>query len=190
MSIFEYISVLSSIIVGLGITQILRGVVQMIHHPEDGKPYLIHLGWVASTLMLSIVWWWFQFNLAKVDQLSFWSYIFLIAFSLTIYLMCAVLIPSRIASFGDYKEFFYSKKHWFFGLYILQIGVDMVDTLIKGGVDRFLSFGPEYWLSGTLIIILSGVAISTRNEKFHAFFVITIILSRVIIPARLFPIMG
>ena len=104
--------------------------------------------------------------------------------------MCAVLIPSRIASFGDYKEFFYSKKHWFFGLFILQLVVDMIDTLIKGGVDRFLSFGPEYWLSGPLLIILAGVAISTKNEKFHALFAIAVILQQGIIGFRLFPTMG
>jgi len=190
VSIFEYISVLSSIIIGLGIAQILRGVVEIIHHPEDGKPYLIHLGWVASTLMLSIVWWWFQFNLAEVDQWSVGSYIFLIAYSLTVYLMCAVLFPSRIASFGDYKEFFYSKKHWFFGLFILQNVVDIVDTLIKGGVDRILSFGPEYWINSPLQIILAGVAISTRNEKFHAVFAIATILQQGFIAFRLFPTMG
>ena len=104
--------------------------------------------------------------------------------------MCAVLIPSRIASFGDYKEFFYSKKHWFFGLFILRRVVDIIDTLFKGGVDRFLSFGPEYWLIGPLQIILAGVAISTKNEKFHALFAIAVILHQAFIVARLFPSMG
>ena len=140
--------------------------------------------------MLSITWWWFQFNLAEVDQWSFGSYSFVIAYAVTVYLMCAVLIPSRIASFGDYKEFFYSKKHWFFGLFILRHVVDIIDTLIKGGVDRFLSFGPEYWLSGPLQIILAGVAISTKNEKFHAFIAIAFLLQQASIAARLFPTMG
>lgn len=54
MSIFEYISVLSSIIIGLGITQLLRGVVQIIHQPDAGKPYLIHLFWIASTFLLKV----------------------------------------------------------------------------------------------------------------------------------------
>jgi hypothetical protein len=50
-------------------------------------------------------------------------------------------------------------------------------------VDRYLSFGPEYWISGPLQIILAGVAISTRNEKFHAVFAIAIILQQASIAA-------
>ena len=33
MEIFEYIAVLTSIIIGLGITQLLRGVARVIQHP-------------------------------------------------------------------------------------------------------------------------------------------------------------
>ena len=172
MSIFEYTSVLSSIIIGLGIAQILRGIVQLIHHPEDGKPYPVHLGWVIVTLMLSVVWWWFQCSLAEVEQWSFGSYAFLITYSVTVYLMCAVLFPSRIESYGNYKEFYYSKKHWFFGLFILQNVVDIIDTLIKGGIERFFSFGLIYSLGTPLIVIFAVIAIYTRNEKFHALFVL------------------
>lgn len=189
MGVFEYTSVLSSIIIGLGIAQILRGIVQMIHHPEDGRPYLIHLGWVFVTLMFSVVWWWFQYSLADVEQWSFGSYVFLIAYSVTVYLMCAVLFPVRIASYGGYKEFFYSKKHWFFGMFILQNLVDIVDTLIKGGIDRFLSFGPVYSIGAPMTIIFAAIAISTKNEKFHAFFVFAIFWHTVE-RALKFPTMG
>ncbi len=190
MSLFEYISVLSSIIIGLGITQLLRGVVNIIHHPEEGKPYATHLIWVLSMFLISVVWWWFQFTLADNQQWTFQSYCFLIAYAVTIFLMCAVLIPSRISSFGSYKEFFFSKKQWFFGFFILQRLVDILDTLLKGGVDRYLSFGPEYWLSSPIQIALAVVAISTRNEKFHAVFAIAIILLQVSLVVRLFPTMG
>ena len=66
MSIFEYISVLSSIIIGLGITQLLRGVVQIIHHPEDGKPYLIHRDWTETPEKLFTLG---CFNVFAVDYL-------------------------------------------------------------------------------------------------------------------------
>ena len=190
MSIFEYISVLSSIIIGLGITQLLRGVVQIIHQPDDGKPYLIHLFWIASTFLLSIVWWWFQFVMADLERWSFATYSFVVAYAVTIYLMCAVLIPSQIESYGNYKEFFFAKKNWFFGFFILERAVDIADTLVKGGVDRYLGFGPEYWIGGPLQIALASVAIGTRSEKFHAIFAIAVILQQISIAVRLFPTMG
>ena len=70
------------------------------------------------------------------------------------------------------------------------IAITVLVLLVLEGVDRYLSFGPEYWIGGPLQIILAGVAISTRNEKFHAVFAIAIILQQASIAARLFPTMG
>ena len=190
LDLFEYISVLSSIIVGLGIAHLLRGVIGIIHHPEEGKPYWIHLIWVSSTFLLAVVWWWFQFNLAEIERWTFGSYVFVLTYSVTIYLLCAVLFPAHLASFGNYKVFYYSKSPWYFSFFIVQRSVDIVDTFAKGGFDRFIGFGPEYWIGGPLQIILAGVAIFTRNEKFHAIFAIGVILLQVSIAFRLFPAMG
>ena len=190
MSTFEYISVLSSIIIGLGITQLLRGAVRIIHHREEAKPYLIHLLWVASTFLLAIVWWWFQFTLNELELWTFQNYCFLIAYAVIVYLMCAILIPSSIASFDSYKDFFISKKSWFFGILILQRIVDVLDTLMKGGLDRLYSFGPVYNIGVVLQIVLAGVAIYSRNEKFHIAFVSLILLQQIVMIVQLFPTMG
>ena len=72
---------------------------------------------------------------------------------------------------------------------MLQNLVDIVDTLIKGGMDRFLSFGPVYSVGAPMTIILSAIAISTKNEKFHAVFVLAI-LWQTVERALKFPTMG
>lgn len=187
---FEYISVLTSIIIGLGIARLLRGVIEMIHHPGEGKYYWIHLVWIASTFNLAVVWWWFQFNLNDQELWTFGSYAFVIAYAVSIYLQCAVLIPSHLDSSKDYKTFFFASKAWIFSFFILQRIVDILDTLYKGGLDRMIEFGPEYWIGGPAQILLAAVAISTRNEKFHAIFAAIILLAQASIAIRLFPTMG
>ena len=57
MEIFEYIAVLTSIIIGLGMAHLLRGVVRIIQHPERYPVYWIHLGWVVY-MFISLVFWW------------------------------------------------------------------------------------------------------------------------------------
>ena len=47
MDIFEYISVLTSIIIGLGIAHLLRGVASLVQHPGRHRIYWVHLVWVA-----------------------------------------------------------------------------------------------------------------------------------------------
>ena len=46
MDIFEYVAVLTSIIIGLGITHLLRGVAGLIQHPDQHRIYWVHLIWV------------------------------------------------------------------------------------------------------------------------------------------------
>ena len=48
MDAFEYISILTSIIIGLGMAQLLLGVSRIIQHPEDARPYWVHLSWVLT----------------------------------------------------------------------------------------------------------------------------------------------
>ena len=190
MDLFEYISVLTSIIIGLGIARLLRGVIEMIHYPADGRHYTVHLVWMLNTFLMAVVWWWFEFTLVDSQTWSYGAYIFLIMYAIFIYLLCAVLVPTRINTFGDYKNFFYAKRSWFFSFLILQRGIDIIDTFAKGGLDRYLSFGPSYWLGGPLQMILFAIAIWTRNEKFHSALAVTVLLLQVWIVILLFPTMS
>ncbi|NIV17474.1 MAG: hypothetical protein GWN47_03500 [Woeseiaceae bacterium] len=45
MSQFEYVAVLISIIVGLALTQMLRGVGRMVTTKDGPKAYWVHLVW-------------------------------------------------------------------------------------------------------------------------------------------------
>ncbi len=52
MSQFEYVAVLISIIVGLALTQILRGVGRMVTTKDGPRPYWVHLVWTFYLFFL------------------------------------------------------------------------------------------------------------------------------------------
>ena len=60
MDIFEYVAVLTSIIIGLGITHLLRGVAGLIQHPDQHRIYWVHLVWVGYLFFTLIFWWWWE----------------------------------------------------------------------------------------------------------------------------------
>jgi hypothetical protein len=53
--------------------------------------------------------------------------------------------------------------------------MDIGDTAIKG-MDYFYSLGPQYMISQTVLVASSCIAIFTRNEWFHAIFVVTLLV--------------
>lgn len=169
MEIFNYVMVLASVIIGLGITHLLQGVAGIVQHPGREKVYWVHLAWVAAIFLRTIFWWWFEFQLSAIGQWSFALYFFVLTYAFLIYLTCALLFPRDLADYDGFKDYFYSRRAWFFGLNLVNIAIDVFDTLAKG-VDHFRSLGPSYPFIMAALAILFAVAMRVRNERFHQTF--------------------
>ena len=60
MGVFEYVSVLTSIVIGMGIAHLLRGVARVIQHRGRGTSDWVHLIWVAFMFFQAIFFWWWE----------------------------------------------------------------------------------------------------------------------------------
>ena len=67
--------------------------------------------------------------------------------------------------------------------------LDFGDTLVKGW-SYFVGLGLEYPIRNLVIIALSGIAIRTRNERFHSFMVILLTGYQLLWIMRLFNRVG
>jgi len=189
MGMFEYVAVLTSIILGLGITHLLQGTARLIQDPEAGRPYWVHLTWVLYMFLTAVFWWWWEFRLRLLEVWSFQIYAYVILFAVAMYLLCAMLFPPRLDRFDGFKGYFYSRRAWFFGLFIIFQLIDVGDTLLKGG-GYFASLGPEYIVVRIVKISLCIVAMRTRNEPFHAAFGVANVLYQMSWALRLYETVG
>ena len=181
MDMFNYVMVLASVIIGLGITHLLQGVAGIVQHPDREKVYWIHLAWVAATFLRAIFWWWYEFPLSKTAQWTFFLYFFVLFYAFLIYLWCALLFPRDLSGYDGFKEYFYSRKGWFFGLGLAGIAIDVVDSLLKG-LDHFRSLGATYAIAMATMAALFLIAIRTRNERFHGGFAVFAIVYLIAYP--------
>ena len=67
VSQFEYVAVLVSIIVGLALTQILRGVGRMVTTKDGPRGYWVHLVWTLYLFLLIVMLCWSDFRLGTVQ---------------------------------------------------------------------------------------------------------------------------
>ena len=175
MEMFEYVAVLTSIIIGLGIAHLLQGLARLIQHPNQERVYWVHLTWVFFTFFFAVFWWWFEFRLGTVDVWTFQLYLFLVLYAVVIYLECALLFPPSLADYDGFKEYFYSRRAWFFGLWALIMVLDVGDTWFKGA-EHFSSLLPNYLVQMVTAVALFAVAARTRNERFHAALVVFLVV--------------
>jgi hypothetical protein len=180
MEMFNYVMVLASVIIGLGVTHLLTGVAAIIQHPGRAKIYWIHLAWVGATFLRAIFWWWFEFGFSTAEW-TFSLYFFVLCYALLIYLWCALLFPRDLAGYDGFKDYFYSRRTWFFGVGLAANLADIGDTAFKG-MDHLRSLGLLYAGGEVAMTALLVTALRTRNERFHAFFALYAIAWLLIYP--------
>ena len=168
MEIFEYISVLTSIIVGLGIAHLLRGVAAIVQHPGRHRIYWVHLVWAAYMFFNMAFWWWWQFNLGKLEVWYFPNYFFILIYAVLLYLICALLFPADLDDYTGFEDYFMSRRAWFFGLIAMTNVVDLYDTWLKGE-EHFANAGMPYLILTSVNFTGAVIAAITPNRVYHAF---------------------
>lgn len=110
MSPFEYVSVLTSIVVGLALAHLLKGVASIVQHPGRRRAYWVHLVWVAFMFFQAIFFWWWEFALEPLEVWTFKLYLFVLFYAFVIYLLCALLFPSDLEDYSGYEDYFISRR--------------------------------------------------------------------------------
>jgi hypothetical protein len=189
MEMFEYVAVLTSIIVGLGIAHLLQGTVRLFQVPEAGRPYWVHLTWVFYMFLTAVFWWWWEFRLQDLEAWTFQVYAFVILFAVGLYVLCAMLFPPDLAGYDGFKGYYFARRASFFGLFIGFQLIDVVDTLLKGEA-YFASLGPEYIIVRAIKMSCCVVAMRTTNESFHGLFGVANVLYQVSWALRFYGTVG
>jgi hypothetical protein len=125
--------------------------------------------------------------LRTISQWLFAEYFFVVIYITIYFVLYALLFPDDLKDYTGYKEYFYSRKNWFFGVLALSFVADVIDTLIKGK-EYLLRFQWEYPVRNIVHLVLCLVAIKVSNKKFHAALVILFIVYELLYILRMFNI--
>lgn len=164
MNAFEYLAVLLSIVIGLGMTNVLSGFASMVRHRDRVKIYWPLLVWMAVILLTHVQLWWALFELRKVPVWNFGAFLAVLMQPVALYLTTAVLVPD-FPDKGeiDLKAAYYRETRWFFGGIVMLVIVSLIRPVVISG---YLT-NPTDLTAQLVFITLAGVAAITRNEIFH-----------------------
>jgi hypothetical protein len=178
MTPFEYVSVLISIVLGLGITQIVSGLADIIHQWSRVKLYWPHLMWIVFVFFLHIQEWWVLYDLRTLSEWKLPTFLFIILYPINLFILARILFPSAGAdSATDFKEFYFENFRKFFVWAVILIALSMADNLLLNGyswVDQpvhiFLLIALPYfiyknfrqeWLHKLVVILLTALLIAS-----------------------------
>ena len=181
MGAFEYLSVLISIILALGMTRVLAGVGEMLQARSRHRVYWVHAIWIINVLLFLVVAWWIFYRWRNQQPWTFFLFIFVLISPTLLYLASLLLFPREgdVDSAVDYKTHYYANHRAFFILFALFAPVDIVDSLLKG-VPHFLNLGLPYIVVNVLFLAGLVTAAITRNERYHQFYAIYFLVQTIV----------
>ena len=175
--VFEYLTVLISVVVGLSVTSFLTNVVRIIHVRGDVTISWVQLLWSVAILIWTVSFWWFTFMLADQQQWTFPLFVFLLTYSTLLFLLMALLFPEGVPADHDYRVQFMRNRVWFFGVLLLFLCIDVIDFVIKLEKDVSIVSNLGYMAFAGPLIVLSVIAMRTDNLLFHRIFAVYAVLT-------------
>jgi hypothetical protein len=175
---FNYVAVLVSIIIGLGITRVLSQLSEAIQVENRESNYWVHTLWMFNTFLFLMLSWWVFYRWHVAPEWNFFLFIWVTVAPTLIYLASGVLCPGELESTGakNWREYYFVNRGGFFFILAPIWPLDIIDTLLKGK-QHFIEQGSLYlptmalWSCGCII---AGI---TSNERYHAFWSICFPLS-------------
>lgn len=171
MSPFEYVIVLISIIIGLGITLVLTGIAQLIREEQHVKLFWPFLIWIGLVFVMHIHEWWITYQLKSTVAWKLPTFLFIILYPILLFILANLLFPDSWEKHNrDMKLFYFAIYQKFFGCAILLVVLSVLQNV-------FLSDLP---LSGqvvhfSVLVTLSGILI-TKPKSALAHTVVAIFL--------------
>jgi len=187
MGAFEYLSVLISIILALGMTRVLAGVGEMLQARSRYRIYWVHVIWIVNLFLYLVIAWWIFYRWRDQQPWTFYLFLFVLISPTILYLASLLLFPREgdVDTVIDYKAHYYSNHRAFFILFALFVPVNIVDSLLKG-VPHFLALGPTYFVSSALYFAGLMTAAITRNEHYHEFYAVFFFLQTTVVSFLIF----
>ena len=165
MEAFSYVSVIFSVVIGLGLSHVLTGVVELFKARGRVKFYWVHLLWVALTFVGHIFLWWTMWNLRLLRDWDFFSFLLLLLAPVLLYVAASFLLPKVEPSGAiDLREYFYANRSAFFSVSAAFTALVSAENWLLTGR---MSPAPVTAIFVAWFVLLCVSAV-VKNARYHA----------------------
>jgi hypothetical protein len=163
MSEFEHLSVLISIVIGLGLTQLLTDTHKLVQARERVAPYWLPIVWSILLFIAMVEWWWASWTFQNL-QFNFVFYLFILLSPIALYLAVAFVLPDVEANNAqiDMRVYYFATSKFFFALLALSTFLDAIRRAVQTG--SVTDFGAVSNAISSGLLVSMGVS---KNPFYH-----------------------
>jgi len=159
MQAFEYLSVLVSIIVGLGLSHLLSVAARLIQERRRVQFFPPTLLWMGILFVLQIQIWWAAFEWQSAPTWDFLAFLVFLLLPIGAYLLSVLLVPDLDQPGEmDLRASYFQNRPWFFGLLalvpLISLLHEAIHATIVADIDLWFRLG---------FTVLAGAGLLTRR---------------------------
>jgi hypothetical protein len=167
----EYLSVLVSIIVGLGLSQVLAGVANLLVDRRRVRFYWIWGVAVVMVFLANVQFWWSTFSVGEAVATNFFSFVFFLLTPIALYLSAVVLVPDFEGEGEiDLRRHFHENRSLYFGFLAAVPLLSAARSILISG-DPLLT--PQRPFEAAFVVLLATGALIGR-ERYQRFLAVTL----------------
>jgi hypothetical protein len=127
VTLFEFVSVMASIVLGLSLAIFIEGVARVARYSKRVSPFLPHLLWAASLFITHFFVWWTVWDYRDIEW-NFPRFFALAATPLLLLFLASLVLPGRLDDpVVDLEAYFLQVRRWFTSAYALLFFLFIVD---------------------------------------------------------------
>ena len=161
---YQHLVVVMSIVLGLSVTQLLKGLAQLYRTRNRVRPYWLHTAWIVLLVFYSLVLWWLHWNYRSIEEWSFSRFVLYLSPMIVFYFLTSIVIPDPSDPVSNYREHYFSSRVGFFGIFALQL------VLVHGAgviVRRLPLLDPSDPFRMAMLVLLL-IAMRSASPRVHA----------------------
>lgn len=164
MDEFSYLSVLLSVILGLAVTQILKGFRGLVVSRARIRLYWPTILWAVLVLLMCVQSWWAMFGMRLRQDWKFQEFGIVLFQTILTYMLAGLVLPDLFGDAPvDLRRNFFDHRRWFFwiGFAVIAVSVSK-DLVLSGGLPSAANLA-FHAVFGALLL----VGALTPNERYH-----------------------
>jgi len=164
ISTFEYITILLSIILGMGITGLVSGVASIVTRWERVSLYFPHTILVVLLFIIHVQEWWAIFEMRTYTEWRLPVFLFISLYPINLYILSRILFPLRWSMRNtDLKEFYLHQYKRIFLLLLMLVVLAVLDNIWIAGY----AWSDQFFQLGLIALLLLVVIKKSIKEWMH-----------------------
>ena len=159
MSKFEFLSVFVSIIIALGISNILSSAMRLIRRRGRVRMHSTTLVWMGALFVLQVLVWWLAFQRREWTDWTFFRFLFYLLVPILVSVPGYLLVPEielEMEPNYDLEREFNHNRLWFFGMLLALGMIGFAESVVSSTTWR-LSLSSAFPLLQIAICIVGLV---------------------------------